>query len=95
MPCQGNPIPCPVCGERLPRIADKIQQNLRNTHGLTATPPELHRLAAPKYLASKDKPQVGPDADGLRRARRRIRDEQEASLILLDGHAGTGPAPAN
>jgi hypothetical protein len=59
---QGNPMPCPVCKERLPRIAEKIQQHLRDAHGLTATQAELHRLAAPTYRASKDKPQLGPDA---------------------------------
>jgi len=58
---QGNPIMCPFCNERIPRIAEKIQKHFKDAHGVNATQAELHRLASPKYKQDKDKPHEGGD----------------------------------
>lgn len=58
---QGNPINCPFCNERIPRIAETFQKHLKDIHSVSATRAELHRLASPKYRQSKDKPQEGGD----------------------------------
>lgn len=58
---QGNPIECPYCGERIPRIAAVLFMHLKEVHGVDATRAELHRMASPKYRAEKAKPQIGGD----------------------------------
>jgi len=58
---QGNPIICPHCNERIPRIAKVIQTHFHDAHDILMTQAEIHRLASPKYSAAKDRPQVGGD----------------------------------
>lgn len=58
---KGNPVPCPICKTRLPRIASEVRLHLRAAHGLEATQAETHRLITPKGFRGI------PYAEGLSR----------------------------
>lgn len=63
---KGNPVACPMCNEKLSRVASVVRAHFADRHGMQPTLADVHRLIAPKGFRGT------PYSEGVPKHRREV-----------------------